>query len=162
MVFKKFHFWNMTKSTKLYLDIDGVLIGKGGTADIDVCLAKYTKEFFGFALQYFDCYWLTTHSKDGNSDSVINYLRQFCDDDTLGLAKQLKATAWNTAKTEAIDLKSDFYWIDDSPLRFEIDVLKANDCLDRWLAVDTRARPEDLRRAITFLKACGQKLPFRK
>ena len=107
----------MTKIPKLYLDIDGVLIGK-----------------------------------DGTTGNVIDYLGRFCDADTLRLAGQVKAAPWTTAKTEAINLKSDFYWVDDSPLQFEIDILKANGRLDRWVPIDTRSRPDDLKRAIEVLQ----------
>jgi hypothetical protein len=59
-------------------------------------------------------------------------------------------------KTEAIDVKSDFYWVDDQPLAIEIEWLKKNSVLDRWIPVDTRKNPDNLINVVlTLLKKPG-------
>ena len=55
---------------KLYLDIDGVLLTTKNTK-----AANGAIEFIDFALSNFECYWLTTHCKDGSSNQVLCYLQ---------------------------------------------------------------------------------------
>ncbi len=123
---------------KLYLDIDGVLL-----------TAKHTKAapgveaFVDFITRHFDCYWLTTHCK-GDSHSAIHYLAQFLPPTTLAKLKDaVQPTNWDALKTEAIDLASDFYWVDDSPFQAEIAHLQASKAVARLIVVDL-ARPDEL------------------
>lgn len=124
--------------TKLYLDIDGVLL-----------TAKYTQaapgvdEFVDFITQHFDCYWLTIHCK-GDSVPAIHYLSHFLSPATLEkLRLAVQPTSWDTLKTEAIDLTSDFYWLDDQPFQSEIAYLQAHGVADRLIIVDLN-RPGEL------------------
>ncbi len=55
---------------KAYLDIDGVLLTRKHN------LPEHIEEFIDFMLSHFDCYWLTTHCRNGEN-RVINYLSQF-------------------------------------------------------------------------------------
>jgi hypothetical protein len=48
----------------LYLDIEGVLLDRGESAN-------GLKEFIGFAVENFDCYWLSTHC-DGEVGPVLS------------------------------------------------------------------------------------------
>jgi hypothetical protein len=137
------------KTKLLYIDIDGVLLGQD---KYDVCLAKHAKEFLAFCLENFKCYWLSTHSKDGNVAGVIKALKPYCDDYFLRLAEQVRPASWVTLKTEAIDLASDFYWLDDSPLQYEIDYLKANGRIDRWIDICSRTNPDALKEVMKMLQ----------
>ena len=56
---------------KLYLDIDGVLLTTKNTRVADGAV-----EFIDLALSNFECYWLTTHCKDGNCNQVLKLLAQ--------------------------------------------------------------------------------------
>lgn len=47
----------------------------------------------------------------------------------------IKPTRWKTFKTEAIDFKSDFYWIEDQLMAHEKEILEKNNVLDRWIKV---------------------------
>ena len=53
------------------------------------------------------------------------------------LVRSVEPTTWSGNKTFGIDLSSDFVWIDDAPLEFEIDALRSRGLLDRthsmWL-----------------------------
>jgi uncharacterized protein with von Willebrand factor type A (vWA) domain len=136
----------------LFLDIDGVLLGKARPSDTEVVLAKYAKEFLEYSLQHYQCFWLTTHCHDGDSTPVINLLKRYAPDNIIILAKDISPVSWKTLKTEVIDINSDFYWVDDQLLWSEIQWLKKNNVLDRWLQVDTRRNPCDFKRVISILQ----------
>ena len=124
--------------TKLYLDIDGVLL-----------TAKHTQatpgvdEFIDFITQHFDCYWLTTHCQ-GDRAPALRYLSRFLLPATLEkLRLAVQPTTWNTLKTEAIDLASDFYWLDDQPFQSEIAYLRVHGVADKLIIIDLN-RPSEL------------------
>jgi len=124
--------------TKLYLDIDGVLLTAKHTQ-----AAPGVDEFIDFITQHFDCYWLTTHCK-GDSAPALRYLSRFLLPATLEkLRLAVQPTTWDTLKTEAIDLASDFYWLDDQPFQSEIAYLRAHGVADRLIIVDL-TRPNEL------------------
>jgi len=140
------------KDKILYIDIDGVLLGAQAAGNHEVVQAERALEFLDFALKYFDCYWLTTHSRDGDTGNLMNYLKQYCNDDFFEFAKLIKPTAWDTFKTEAVDFSTDFYWIDNQILQAEKDILSKHECLYRWIQVDTRKEPDGLKRVIAVLE----------
>ena len=45
---------------KLFLDIDGVLLGRRQPGAEDVCLANHALSFLAFCNEHFECCWLTT------------------------------------------------------------------------------------------------------
>jgi len=137
---------------KLYLDLDGVLIGKNSPSDINNAIAKHAEDFLKYSLKNFDCYWLTTHCKEGDNRRVINQLSIYADEGILSLARSIKPTSWVTLKTEAIDFQSDFYWLDDKPLGVETEILRKRNLSDKLIQVDTRRYPDDLRRVLGILK----------
>lgn len=126
----------------LYLDIDGVLLGKADPGSPEIRLALHAEEFLVFALAHFDCFWLTTHCQ-GRTDEVLKYLAPYCTADFLAMAARIRPTRFRVMKTEA--LAGDFLWLDDAPMQCELDWLSARGWLDRWIPVDTRRRPGDLR-----------------
>lgn len=124
--------------TKLYLDIDGVLLTARHTQ-----AAPGVAAFVEFVTQHFACYWLTTHCK-GDSEPALRYLSRFLAPATLELLRQaVQPTNWDTLKTEAIDVAADFYWLDDSPFQSETAYLQARGVADRLIVVDLN-RPEEL------------------
>jgi len=138
--------------TKLFLDVDGVLLGKEAPGDPGVVLARHAEEFVDFILAHFDCYWLTTHCS-GDTERVLRHLKRYCSPELLAKLKMLKATMWRTMKTEALKGVSDFVWLDDAPLATELQWLKNKGLYDRWVRVDTRSEPDDLLRAMQVLSA---------
>jgi hypothetical protein len=132
----------------LYLDIDGVLLGKTDPASPKIVLANHAQQFLDFALANFDCFWLTTHCK-GDARPVLAYLRPYVPDDLMLLLAKIKPTTFDVLKTDA--LVGDFFWLDDSPLAIEITWLRERGLLDRWVQVDTRKRPNDLLAAMERL-----------
>lgn len=124
--------------TKLCLDIDGVLLTAKHTQ-----AALGVDEFIDFITQHFDCYWLTTHCK-GDSAPALRYLSRFLLPATLEkLRLAVHPTTWDTLKTEAIDLASNFYWLDDQPFQSEIAYLQAHSVAARLIIIDLN-RPSEL------------------
>jgi len=122
---------------KLYIDIDGVLLTLRNTQR-----PLYAVEFIDFITSEFDCYWLTTHCKEGNTSQLMQYLSPYYDGKTLEKLMSVKPTSWLTAKTEAIDFESDFYWVDDYIFNFEKDVLEKYGKLERWIKVESNNENE--------------------
>lgn len=137
---------------KLYIDVDGVLLGKNDPDNIEVVLARHAEEFLRFCLKSYDCYWLTTHCTEGNNANVIRWLKKYAGDTIIELVKGIKPTTWRTFKTEAIDFSSQFFWIDDEPLQHEKNILEKNNSFGRWIKVDTCKDPDDLKRAMEILR----------
>jgi len=133
----------------LYLDIDGVLLGKEDSGSPEIRLALYAEEFLVFALAQFDCFWLTTHCQ-GRTEEVLKYLAPYGSTAFMALAAQVQPTQFRVMKTEA--LAGNFLWLDDAPMQCELDWLSTRGWLDRWIRVDTRHKPEDLRRAQHLLE----------
>lgn len=119
----------MEVNMKIYLDIDGVLLTTKNTR-----AAEGVLPFLKFITAHFDCYWLTTHCK-GDARPVINYVGRYIPDSKC-LLSQIKPTNWNTLKTEAIDLDSEFYWLDDYPMMAERLILQKNGMESRLIVVD--------------------------
>ena len=130
---------------KLYLDIDGVLLTAKQTRD-----ALGVGEFIDFVTVNFECYWLTTHCK-GDSATALRYLSQFLQPTTIDkLRHSVQPTTWDTLKTEAIDVESDFYWLDDQPFQSEISYLAAAKVDEQLICVDLH-RPNELASIQDFL-----------
>ena len=136
----------------LYLDVDGVLLGRVAPNDIRVCLADSAREFLEFVLKHFTCFWLTSHCRNGDSSDVINLLKRYADTSVIELASSVRPTTWHGLKTEVINPTTDFYWLDDNPIAEEIRWLEMNGVLDRLIWVDTRNRLSDLRNVIAVLE----------
>lgn len=95
------------KRIKLYLDIDGVLLTKRNPRP-----KNFSKRLIQFAVENFDCYWLTTHCK-GDTGTAIKYLKPYFPEVYLRMLSKIKPTNWDALKTDAIDFESAFVWIDD-------------------------------------------------
>ena len=137
---------------KLYLDIDGVLLGKDSLNDVKVVLARHAREFLTYCMSHFDCFWLTTNAPRGETANIERVFKAYVDEALMKLIKTIRPAVWQTAKTEAIDFTTDFYWIEDSILAYEKDVLRKNNALHRWIQIDTRKKPDDLARGLSILR----------
>jgi len=136
---------------KIYIDIDGVLLDyKTGEP------AKHAEELIMFLTSgRYDCYWLTTHCK-GDSASALEYLSGHFSKRAIKRLERIKATDWTDLKTEAIDLNSDFIWLEDYPFQAELSVLYRNHKQDSLYKVDL-TREDDLLNVIEFIKKHGKK-----
>ena len=140
------------KRKLLYIDINGVLLGKADPNDAAIKLANHAEKFLSFCLERYNCFWLTDYCKENKIDPAIALLKGYADEGFLKLAKRIQPTRWETLKTEAINFSSDFYWIDDALLATEKEILKTHNVFDRWIPVDTRKNPDDLILTMSRLK----------
>lgn len=132
----------------LFIDIDGVLLGKSPLTS-KPALANDAHKFLEFSLTNYQCFWLTTHCK-GSADTALDYLRPFSDEAFLALARKIQPTDFKTFKTEA--LCGDYYWIDDQPSAYELQFLEETEALHRWLQINTRENFDGLNEILAFLK----------
>ncbi|MGC6487350.1 MAG: hypothetical protein ACON4Z_06875 [Planctomycetota bacterium] len=143
---------------KLFLDIDGVLLGVDPHRSSRAALAPHACEFLEFALSRCSVHWLTTHCRGRAAPAVQHLVRHTPQSErerVLGLAGKIRPTRFETFKTEALPRDQDaepFVWLDDSPTGAELDWLRARGWLDRWLWIDTREEPDDLLRARRWLE----------
>jgi len=113
----------------IYIDIDGVLLTKRQE------IPKDGKEFIDFLIENYNCFWLTTHCRTGEN-KALNYLSKFYDEDTIRKLRKVEPTNWMDLKTEAINLNSNFIWLDDQPFEAEKIVLKRYNKLNSLIIVD--------------------------
>lgn len=116
---------------KLYLDVDGVILTKR-----NIKAALGSVDLLSYAINHYNCYWLTTHCRNGDTTAVLDMLAQYFPKGFLQKLKQIRPTAWNTLKTEGIDFSSDFYWLDDYVFNAEKEILKSNGCLNSLILVN--------------------------
>ncbi len=130
----------------LYIDIDGVLLASHHTQP-----APGSVELIDFAVNHFNCYWLTSYGKDGDPRFTLRLLARYFDEATMEKLKRIKPTNWCRLKTEGIDLDSDFIWLDDAPRDADRQVLEEHGKLDKLIVVDLN-RPRELYHIIDFLR----------
>ncbi len=137
---------------KLFLDIDGVLLGRDSAAPTAVGLARHAERLLRLAVDAFEPWWLTTHGADGTIEPIVRHLSRYCPASVLDLARRVRPAAFRTLKTEALVDAGDFVWLDDAPLAVERRWLMERGLLASWIAVDTRRNPDDLARVIPMLE----------
>lgn len=118
----------------VYLDIDGTLLHKDGTP------AEGLHDFLEWVTQEADCYWLTTHCRDGSLEHLHSYLKRSLEPETFELIKLIKPTVWDVLKTEAIDFGYDFRWLDDQPMASELLVLQKYNVANCLIHIDLNTK----------------------
>ncbi len=146
---------------KVFLDVDGVLLGIDRDRPQRLRLADHALDFLAFVLARAEVYWLAPQCR-GDAAAVVDHLvRHTLASDRerlLTLAPRVLATTHRGLRTEALPADGRFVWLDDAPEPGELAVLRGRGWLDRWLFVDTREEPDDLRRAQQVL---AKRLPNR-
>lgn len=121
----------MPAKTKMYIDVDGVLLIKNGRK---IQLANKAEEFIRFAVSHFDCYWLTPLCL-GETETVQRCLRQYVDDETFRDLCRIKPTDYQLLKTEAIDPDEEFIWVENELFQADIQWLEDHDKMTSWYLV---------------------------
>lgn len=152
---------NNANKASLYLDVDGVILGKLCPDSSEIIVAAGATSFLKVCSKYFNCYWLSTHCKDGDISSLIKVLRPYGDKELIEIASKITPVKWNTMKTEAIDLDSDFFWIEDQPLACEIAELEKHNASENLVFVDTRQDPDALVYLTKIIIRCFESLNTR-
>lgn len=119
----------------IYLDIDGVLLKK------DLTVPEFGEEFISYLVTHHDCHWLSTHCK-GDGNTALAYLSKYYPPLILKKLERIKPTGWTNLKTEAIDLQSDFIWLEDYPFEAEKQVLRKANKIDGLIIVDLNRENE--------------------
>lgn len=127
----------MTSQTKIYLDIDGVLLANEQHA------ANHADDFIRYIATNYPVYWLTTHCK-GDAEVPVRHISHLFKPNTVELLHDIKPTVWQMAKTEAIDFSSPFLWFDDDLFDDERKDLMAHGALNNWIKVDLYDNPDEL------------------
>lgn len=107
-------------------------------------------EFINFLIDNFNCFWLTTHCRTGEN-KALNYLSKFYNEHTIKTLSKVKPTNWMDLKTEAIDLNSNFIWLEDQPFEAEKLILKKYDKLESLMIIDLN-KPNELKEVISKIK----------
>ena len=134
--------------TFVYLEIDGVLLrcrhsGMFGTFE----LAPGCLEFLESATARFQCRWLSTRCRQGWPDGSRRAFRLAgapLDEPRWAVLDLIQPAGWSVRKIEAIDPKSDFWWIDDNPSEHDRAWLRAHHRQDRLIEVSSDRDPEAL------------------
>lgn len=134
---------------QLYLGVEGVLLrrterdasGKTGFEPL-----PYALDFLKWAVLEFDCHWLTRLDRLGGFEEIKRAFKS-----AMGLTERsgeldllfhlVQPTYWENCKIEAIDLDSNFRWIDDDPDKESLAVLNRRSLMDRLM---TCQKPDDL------------------
>lgn len=122
----------------VYLDIDGVLLKKDNTP------AEGVIEFLKNVTENHDCYWLTTHGRDGSLEHLMQYLKPKLPEACWAYLELIKPTVWDVLKTEGIDFSKEFVWFDDNLMESEKKVLKEKDSLNSFRLVELNIYPNQL------------------
>lgn len=146
---------------KVFLDVDGVLLGLDPDKPHRLRLADHALELLAFVLARAEVHWLAPQCR-GDARAVVEHLVNHSPaserERLLTLASRVRATDYRGLRSEALPADGRFVWLDDAPEQGELAMLRARGWLDRWLFVDTREEPDDLRRAMQVLaKRLGDK-----
>ena len=139
----------------LYIDLDGVILRRsgriefGGKTGFDV--ATGAMEFLAWAVDHFNCYWLTSRSHDGGYNEIERAFRfaiptNTIPDEIKDVIRAIHPAPWGRAKVEGIDLSKPFFWLDDNSDQTSLNALKEVGLLERLVIVSTDERPGDLAR----------------
>jgi hypothetical protein len=154
--------------TKLYLDVDGVLLRRTGQQTsrglTDFQIANHATAFLRFCTDHFDCYWLTARSREGSIAEVERAFRhagrnpaasEQDKDDLKTLVSDIPVAAWRETKADAFSAEDDFYWIDDNPDQSSLSWLDQHDLSGRLVVAGTDRQPDDLSRVQGVLQETG-------
>lgn len=141
---------------KVFLDVDGVLLGLDPDKPNRLRLAAHALDLLAFVLARAEVHWLAPQCR-GDSRPLVEHLVRHSPaserERVLTLAARVRATDYRGLRTEALPADGRFVWLDDAPEQGELAMLRARGWLDRWLFVDTREEPDDLQRAMRVLAA---------
>jgi hypothetical protein len=154
--------------TKLFLDVDGVLLRRTGQKTsrglTEFQIANHATSFLRFCTDNFECYWLTARTREGSIAEVERAFRHAVRnpaasererDDLKTLVSGIPVAAWGETKADAFSVEEDFYWIDDNPDRASKSWLEQHDLSDHLIVAATDQRSDDLVRVQGLLQETG-------
>jgi hypothetical protein len=147
----------------LFIDIDGVLLRRRHSGMFDGFeLAPGCLEFLEWATILFRCRWLSMRCRqpgfpDG-SRRAFRHAGAPLDDSRWAVLDLVGLAPWSVNKTEAINPKSDFWWIDDNPSQHDRDWLCTQNREDRLIEVSSDRHPDALLHARAALLAATREM----
>jgi hypothetical protein len=145
----------------LYLDLDGVILRRTGRTEIkgrvEFEVAPGAVEFLSWAIENFNCYWLTSRSHDGTYDEIERAFRFAIPTANLPgnirrLIRAIHPAPWGGKKVEGIDLSRAFFWVDDDPDQVSVEALANVGLQSRLVTISTDQYLDDLVRAKVSLE----------
>jgi hypothetical protein len=139
----------------LYLDLDGVILRRTGRHEFrgrtEYEVAPGAKEFLAWAIDSFNCYWLTSRSHDGEYGGIERAIRFAVPTSNLAaetrtLIRAIRPAVWGAMKVSGIDFSRDFYWVDDDPDDGSLTALAAAGLSSRLVLASVDFRGDDLER----------------
>ena len=135
---------NPGERRNIYIDVDGVCLRSASSPLTGIEPAPHCFAFLQWAVESHRPHWLTTRDAHGQHDGILRAFKlamgcAMLPTEIDALVRSVEPTTWSGNKTFGIDLSSDFAWIDDAPLGFEIDALRSRDLLD--VVVDNHPNP---------------------
>lgn len=144
---------------RLYIDCDGVILRSGTNSvwNLSWSVAPGAFEFLTWATERFACFWLTARCRDGGIAVIEHAIRRALPAITLpptwrDLIRAIPVAKWRSLKTDGIELRSNWWWIDDSPQPEALLHLEQHGALDRWIETNTDVDPDDLLRVKALLE----------
>lgn len=148
----------------LYLDIDGTLLrrrtaiaGLRDAYEVD----PDTHGFLTWAVEQFDCRWLSTRTHAGNADGARRAFRHALGVSTLpedwaGVLRPIAAVAWSTSKIDAIalDHSAGWFWVDDAPGAADVAALSALNVDDHLIRINDRDQRPLMRVKAALVHGC--------
>ncbi|MBX9634941.1 MAG: hypothetical protein K2X44_08165 [Magnetospirillum sp.] len=144
---------------RLYLDVDGTLLRRGGHARLrgDLAPAFNLRQFLQWATDSFHCTWLTSRNRDGCDKAIRAAFRQAIGpgeeaDAVDSLLALITPSRWQDFKAQAIDFAAPFLWLDDAPEEESLAQLEHHGVTASWLPIAIDQRPDDLRRVMELVE----------
>ncbi len=152
---------NPGERRNIYIDVDGVCLRSASSPLTGIEPAPHCFAFLQWAVESHRPHWLTTRDAHGQHDGILRAFKlamgcAMLPTEIDALVRSVEPTTWSGNKTFGIDLSSDFVWIDDAPLGFEIDALRSRDLLDKLIVIDTNKDDVGLLRAIDAINSLSK------
>lgn len=134
---------------RLYLGVEGFLIhslDKARGADRMFSMTTFGLDFLSWAVEEFDCYWMTTLDQYGGDHRIrralalsLGYRKLPIEFDLL--FEYVRPTYWEQSMIEGIDCDSDFLWVTGKADEKSESVLVHRELLDRLIISDALDEP---------------------
>jgi hypothetical protein len=139
----------------LFLDVDGVVLRRrpGQMRRRDAFeIARLSLHFLRWAIKNFDVRWLSSRCQGGNAEEVCHAFRYALGARDLPpdwrFLETIPATRWGRRKVDAIDLSTDFYWVDDAHGEDSLAILTLHGKADRAVQTSVDRDPDALLKAM--------------
>jgi len=156
-------------TTKLYLDVDGVVLRRTGTVtargSTEFEIANSALAFLSWCVENFDCRWLTARSHEGEIAEVDRAFRHAVRSRDMSeqeyaelkvLVGGIPVARWGAMKAEAFVEEESFIWVDDNPDEGSLEWLAGCGLHDRLVVASTDQEPGDLVRVLVVLGDCAR------